>query len=220
MSDKIYEDRIEQDLIMAIYNKVGRWRKVAKCIETCSGVKMSAAMWWSLVAGTKPFSRETQNAVRSCFPGWPSALLNPVDLVERYSLHNAVIAENDPNTAILIRLEDKNVTGIMIQTVEHASPKYVRIQIELFLGEESQETDLLFERPIDILELYHTDKRCAYCGAAAPLTVDHITPKSRGGPNSKSNLVWCCLSCNSRKMSNTPEMADMPIIFQKESEIK
>ncbi len=30
-------------------------------------------------------------------------------------------------------------------------------------------------------------------------TVDHVIPRSRGGKNTKSNLVACCEWCNSRK---------------------
>ena len=43
--------------------------------------------------------------------------------------------------------------------------------------------------------------RCAYCGKRAKghLTEDHITPLSKGGPNTASNIVPACKSCNSRK---------------------
>ncbi|GAA4377870.1 HNH endonuclease [Paeniglutamicibacter cryotolerans] len=44
--------------------------------------------------------------------------------------------------------------------------------------------------------------RCGYCGHAAT-TVDHITPRSRGGADSWENLVACCQSCNSRKADKT-----------------
>jgi 5-methylcytosine-specific restriction endonuclease McrA len=42
---------------------------------------------------------------------------------------------------------------------------------------------------------------CAYC--AEPLgknaTLDHVFPKVKGGETRESNLVACCLSCNSHK---------------------
>jgi 5-methylcytosine-specific restriction endonuclease McrA len=46
--------------------------------------------------------------------------------------------------------------------------------------------------------------RCCYCGVEAaharePLTLDHIVPTSRGGENSWTNLVTCCMPCNQRK---------------------
>lgn len=35
------------------------------------------------------------------------------------------------------------------------------------------------------------------------LTVDHITPRARGGTNTLDNLGVLCLSCNSRKRAST-----------------
>jgi 5-methylcytosine-specific restriction endonuclease McrA len=41
---------------------------------------------------------------------------------------------------------------------------------------------------------------CIYCGVeGVPLTLDHVVPLSRGGAHDRSNLVFCCLHCNSSK---------------------
>lgn len=41
---------------------------------------------------------------------------------------------------------------------------------------------------------------CAYCGAKPDrLDPDHVVPVSRGGPNTLTNLLPACLSCNSDK---------------------
>jgi hypothetical protein len=40
---------------------------------------------------------------------------------------------------------------------------------------------------------------CIYCSGKKDLTLDHILPKSRGGPDSPDNAVWVCKSCNSSK---------------------
>src|SRR3989337_4053358 len=40
---------------------------------------------------------------------------------------------------------------------------------------------------------------CIYCGASKDLTLDHILPRSRCGPDSPDNAVWVCQSCNSSK---------------------
>ena len=40
---------------------------------------------------------------------------------------------------------------------------------------------------------------CIYCGGRAELTLEHILPRSRGGPDIPDNAVWICRSCNSSK---------------------
>ena len=48
---------------------------------------------------------------------------------------------------------------------------------------------------------------CYYCGKSfsrEDLTMDHKMPLSRGGTNSKGNVVVCCKPCNSRKKYHTP----------------
>lgn len=39
---------------------------------------------------------------------------------------------------------------------------------------------------------------CAYCGARAE-TIDHVTPRSRGGAHLWTNVVAACARCNHRK---------------------
>ncbi len=46
--------------------------------------------------------------------------------------------------------------------------------------------------------------RCAYCGKSAS-TIDHVTPRSRGGQDTWTNLVACCLRCNNVKSDRTPQ---------------
>lgn len=48
--------------------------------------------------------------------------------------------------------------------------------------------------------------RCQYCGADAE-NIDHVMPRSRGGPHSWENVVASCRSCNSRKENRTPNEA-------------
>jgi len=40
---------------------------------------------------------------------------------------------------------------------------------------------------------------CCYCGAKGNLTVDHLIPRIRGGPDEADNLIWACRACNSSK---------------------
>ena len=47
---------------------------------------------------------------------------------------------------------------------------------------------------------------CYYCKEEFPkedLTMDHLTPISRGGRTTKKNVVVCCKDCNSKKKYHT-----------------
>lgn len=50
---------------------------------------------------------------------------------------------------------------------------------------------------------------CYYCNkkikSVEDLTVDHLTPVSRGGRNIESNMTICCHACNSEKSDMTEE---------------
>ncbi|MFE7614781.1 RNA-guided endonuclease IscB [Streptomyces sp. NPDC057496] len=49
-------------------------------------------------------------------------------------------------------------------------------------------------------------RTCAYCGVSgAPLNIDHIQPRSRGGSSRVSNLALSCVSCNQAKGSTRVE---------------
>ena len=41
--------------------------------------------------------------------------------------------------------------------------------------------------------------RCAYCGLAERLTVDHVLPLTAGGLDEAVNIAPACVSCNSGK---------------------
>lgn len=64
--------------------------------------------------------------------------------------------------------------------------------------------------------LYARDgNRCQYCGkrfSTSELSLDHVVPRSRGGKNSWTNIVCCCLKCNVRKGGRTPDEARMHLI--------
>lgn len=53
---------------------------------------------------------------------------------------------------------------------------------------------------------------CQYCGAqpgGEELTIDHVVPRSRGGPSTWDNCVLACVSCNKRKANRTPQQAGL-----------
>jgi 5-methylcytosine-specific restriction endonuclease McrA len=53
------------------------------------------------------------------------------------------------------------------------------------------------------------DWTCQYCGSRSNLTVDHVVPRSKGGPSSWDNIVASCAPCNRRKGSASPRQAGM-----------
>lgn len=57
--------------------------------------------------------------------------------------------------------------------------------------------------------------RCQYCGKKFPtseLSIDHVTPRSRGGDTTWENVVCSCVRCNVRKGGRTPEEAQMRLV--------
>ncbi len=57
--------------------------------------------------------------------------------------------------------------------------------------------------------------RCQYCGkryTSSRLSLDHVLPKSRGGPDTWENIVCACLKCNVTKGGRTPTEAGMKLL--------
>jgi 5-methylcytosine-specific restriction endonuclease McrA len=55
---------------------------------------------------------------------------------------------------------------------------------------------------------------CQYCERHLPthqLSLDHVTPKSRGGATTWENVVCACLKCNTKKGGRTPNEARMKL---------
>lgn len=56
--------------------------------------------------------------------------------------------------------------------------------------------------------------KCVYCDATNDITIDHVMPKSRGGPNTYENCVAACYSCNNKKGNRTPAEAGMALPYK------
>jgi 5-methylcytosine-specific restriction endonuclease McrA len=57
--------------------------------------------------------------------------------------------------------------------------------------------------------------QCQYCGKHLPvhqLSLDHVMPRSRGGPTTWENIVCACLACNVKKGGRTPHEAKMKLV--------
>lgn len=58
--------------------------------------------------------------------------------------------------------------------------------------------------------MHRDNYTCQYCGIRKhDLTIDHITPRSRGGIDAWDNVVAACLRCNVKKGDRTPKEAGM-----------
>jgi len=113
-----------------------------------------------------------------------------------------------------IRLIEKLATLLPIS--------YNRVEVENFdthkmqnpeiTGVEYQQGELQgYEVKEYLLEKW--GRTCAYCGKKdAPLEVEHIVPKSRGGTDRVSNLTLSCRKCNLKKGDKTAEEFGYPHI--------
>jgi hypothetical protein len=64
---------------------------------------------------------------------------------------------------------------------------------------------------------------CEYCGVTeadtgGELTVDHFRPRSRGGTDELSNLLYCCYRCNLHKGDYWPAQASDPMLWNPREE--
>ncbi len=64
--------------------------------------------------------------------------------------------------------------------------------------------------------VFDRDKnQCQYCGKKFHkdfLSMDHVIPRSRGGPSSFTNIVTACKPCNAFKDDRTPDEAGMVLL--------
>lgn len=66
--------------------------------------------------------------------------------------------------------------------------------------------------PVNRREILRRDKHtCQYCNSTKKLTLDHVIPRSKGGPHTWDNVVTACEKCNSHKGDRTPEKAGMTL---------
>ena len=72
------------------------------------------------------------------------------------------------------------------------------------------------ELPFCRINVYvRDDYTCQYCGKklhSSELTLDHVYPKSRFGPDIWENIVTCCKECNQYKADKTPKEAGMKLL--------
>ncbi len=87
-------------------------------------------------------------------------------------------------------------------------PKVIKLTYELAVPN----MELPFSRENILIRDEYT---CQYCGCTLPsseLTLDHVYPKSRLGPDIWENIVACCKHCNQKKANRTPKEAGMKLL--------
>lgn len=96
----------------------------------------------------------------------------------------------------------------MIQVDNTLIPKVIRLTYDLAVPE--------MELPFCRENIFvRDDYTCQYCGRKLPaseLTLDHVYPKSRFGPDIWENIVACCKDCNQYKADRTPKEARMKLL--------
>lgn len=77
-------------------------------------------------------------------------------------------------------------------------PKHYSIRSRLYAGLRSGQMSvgtLLDDERLKLVQ----PRACCYCGTPDELSLDHLWPKKRGGPEVADNVVWACRKCNSAK---------------------
>jgi hypothetical protein len=88
--------------------------------------------------------------------------------------------------------------GVVNPTLEINKPSIIRVPA--FIKMDFQKV------PLTRQNIYKRDNfECVYCGEDNKklLTLDHVVPQSKGGPNSWDNLVTACKRCNGEKADLT-----------------
>ena len=107
-----------------------------------------------------------------------------------------------------------NLDGISLENVKFDTQKLQNPEI---CGTEYQQGTLIGYEIRDYL-LNKWNHTCAYCGIKdAPLEIDHIYPKSKGGSNRVSNLTIACHKCNQAKNNKNIEefLKNKPDVLKK-----
>ena len=72
------------------------------------------------------------------------------------------------------------------------------------------------QKKLTRVEVFNRDQyTCQYCGRQArELTLDHVSPRRRGGKHTWENVVSACIPCNRHKGGCTPSEAGMRLLHQ------
>lgn len=100
--------------------------------------------------------------------------------------------------AVVLVLTDKAVSVAASGTVVHSARRQLEVPVVVRLTR-FVKVPYRAAVPLTRKAVFARDGgRCVYCGAVAT-SLDHVVPKSRGGPHSWDNVVSACSRCNHLK---------------------
>jgi 5-methylcytosine-specific restriction endonuclease McrA len=101
------------------------------------------------------------------------------------------------------QVEESSHAQVHSAAQAHAVPSVIRLLSYRHIPQQSR----ALSRKNILLRDRNTCQFCSKQFSSSELTLDHVMPRSRGGPSSWENLVACCYDCNNRKGDRTPEEA-------------
>lgn len=127
---------------------------------------------------------------------------------KKIKLNSSVLVLNQDFNPINIANARKAIKLLIKRKAEFISEKVIRLLNFIYLPISRIRNSKPSRKSIHSRD----GNKCVYCGATRNLTIDHIIPTSRGGGNEWTNLVCCCISCNTKKGNRTPEEANMKLL--------
>jgi CRISPR/Cas system Type II protein with McrA/HNH and RuvC-like nuclease domain len=126
----------------------------------------------------------------------------------KINLNQSVLVLNSDYNPINIADAKKAIKLLIKRKAEFVTEKVIRLINYIYLPISKIRNTKPSRKSIHLRD----GNKCGYCNSTRNLTIDHIIPSSRGGKNEYSNLVCCCLACNTKKGNRTPEEANMKLI--------
>ena len=113
--------------------------------------------------------------------------------------HKETLVLNSDYNPITFAGWRRSVVLIIKGRAKVVSPRVIRLVNYVRLPP----SKLLAGKPSKKAILKRDHHTCQYCGSFKNLTVDHIIPTSKGGTETRTNLVAACRPCNERKGDRT-----------------
>jgi 5-methylcytosine-specific restriction endonuclease McrA len=112
--------------------------------------------------------------------------------------------------AVVLVLKEKAIlvhaNGVMFRSERLAVPAPSVVRLRYLVHVPYRATATLTRRAVFARDGWV----CQYCGSAAE-NVDHVIPRSRGGPHEWDNVVAACRRCNSKKENRLPHEAGLTL---------